>query len=343
MPQTPEFRPGLTAEQAHHALQESIKIRDHAQQCAVLWFSDIMDRALYRELGFSTMRAYALEMLGFSKTRAGDFIHLARRLKELPAVKEQLVKGRMGYTVAREIVSVADATNQEAWVKEAQGKSRRELVVAVRRAKQEASANPNQGELMPRPTAPGPKAVVPVRVSFELTPLQYAQYEEMLASIGHRGGKAELLLDAVAALAGHTPLAGPAENTPRGVSRTQIHIHQCPTCHDAAVATPQGEVKLSATEFEAARCDAQIHESGQPNRSTIPPKMRREVLARDRYRCRRKGCHHTRHLHIHHLKPRLEGGTNEAENLITLCTQCHHLWHEKGGDLGAMLAAESTG
>lgn len=335
MSQTPEFRPGLNAEQAHHALQNSIRIRDHAQQCAVLWFGDIMERALYRELGFSTMRAYALEKLGFSKTRAGDFIHLARRLKELPAVKEQLVKGKMGYTVAREIASVADATNQEAWVKEARGKSRREVVVAVKRAKQEALANPNQGELMPRPAAPGPKAVVPVRVSFELTPLQYAQYEEMLAAIGHRGDKAELLLDAVAAL------GGTSENTPRGVSthqpHTQIHILKCPTCRDAAVATPQGEIKLSPTESDAAHCDAQIHEAGQSNKSTIPPKTRREVLTRDRHNCRRKGCHHTRHLHIHHLVPRAAGGTNHSDNLVTLCGQCHQLWHNNGGDLAGML------
>jgi 5-methylcytosine-specific restriction endonuclease McrA len=65
--------------------------------------------------------------------------------------------------------------------------------------------------------------------------------------------------------------------------------------------------------------------------------VRREVLARDRHRCRRKGCRHTRFLEVHHLVPRRQGGRNEPENLVTLCTGCHSLWHENGEPLVAML------
>jgi len=72
------FRPHLSAVQAHEALQKNIKIADAAQPCAVLWFGEIMLRRLYRELGYSSMRAYALEELDFSSTRAGDFMRLAR-------------------------------------------------------------------------------------------------------------------------------------------------------------------------------------------------------------------------------------------------------------------------
>jgi len=338
MPNIPEFRPDLDANQAHMALKKNVETLDKAQHCALLWFGEIMRRELYRDLGFSTMRTYAMEALGFSPTRAGDFIRLARKLETLPVVKEQVASGELGYTKAREISSVADPTNELEWVKVAKEQSRRELEATVRQAKKLASQqrkeNPDQGELMPRPASAVPPAVVPVRVGFELTPAQYARYEAMVAKIGHRGSKADLLLDMVEALL----VAN--ENAPRGAfadPHYQIHIHECPTCAKATVQTPKGEMELSHTEIEAAREDAQIHKPGERNKATIPPRIRREVLARDRHRCRRKGCNHTRFLEIHHIISREAGGANDPENLVTLCTACHKLLHEKGGDPSPML------
>ncbi len=338
MPNIPEFRPDLGADQVHIALKNSIETMDKAQHCALLWFGEILRRELYRNLGFSTMRSYAMEALGFSPTRAGDFIRLARKLESLPRVKEQVATGKLGYTKAREIASVADPTNEKGWVKVAQEKSRRELETTVRQAKklalQKRKENPDQGELMPRRAPGAPPAAVPVRVGFELTGAQYARYEAMLAKIGHRGNKADLLLDMVEAL------LVADKNAPRGAfadPHYQIHIHECPTCAKAAVQTPQGEMEITKTEVGAARCDAAIHQPGLRNTSTIPPRMRREVLARDRHRCRRKGCHHTRFLDIHHIIPRTAGGANDPENLITLCTSCHGLFHERKGNPSAML------
>jgi 5-methylcytosine-specific restriction endonuclease McrA len=339
------YTPGLSADQAHIALKNSVKTMDQARHCAVLWFGEIMERELYRELGFSTMRAYALEGLGFTPTRAGDFIRLAKNLARLPVLKEEVAAGKIGYTVAREIAPVADPSNEEAWVKVAKEHPRREVEVLVREARRLAAEqkkkNPAQGVMIPRPVPVAPAAVVPVRVSFDLTPAQYARYEAVLAKIGHRGKKSDLLLAMVDALLDTT------ENTPRGVTddarpNTQIHLHECPSCRKSTVQTPLGEKELSRSEAAAAHCDAQIHEPGRRNTTTIPPRTRREVLARDRHQCRRKGCHHTRHLQIHHLIPRADSGSNEIENLVTLCTGCHELWHEKGGDLRAMLAAVPT-
>ena len=338
MPNITDYRPDQDAGQAHIALKKSVEIMDKAQHCALLWFGEIMSRELYRDLGYSTMRSYAMEDLGFSPTRAGDFIRLARKLESLPVVKEQVASGELGYTKAREISSVADPTNELEWVKVAKVQSRRELETTVRQAKKLASQqrkdNPAQGELMPRPVPAAPPAVVPVRVGFELTPAQYARYEAMVAKIGHRGSKADLLMDMV------ETLLVADENAPRGAfvdPHYQIHVHECPTCAKATVQTPVGEMEITKPEVEAARCDAQIHKPGERNKSTIPPRTRREVLARDRHRCRRKGCNHTRFLDIHHIIPRSTGGTNDPENLITLCTTCHQLWHERNGNPSAML------
>ncbi len=97
------------------------------------------------------------------------------------------------------------------------------------------------------------------------------------------------------------------------------------------IQTDSGEREISRPETERMRCDAVISRPGQRNKSTIPPRIRREVLARDKHRCQAPGCHRTRFLEVHHLTPRSRGGDNKPDNLITLCGACHRLWHEQGG------------
>jgi len=302
MQSLPKFRPGQDAETSHRALKKSVAIMDRAHLCAVLWFGEIMRRRLHRKLGYSTMRAYALEELGFSATRAGD-----------------------------------------SWVDEAKKTSRRELINTIKQArsvaKQERRADPDQGELVSYPQPNIQEAVVPVRLAFELTPGQAARYEAMLAKIAHRGSKAELLLDMVEAFLVADDIAprGATAAVGKSAPHYQIHVRRCPDCERSSVQTPQGERELAAVEAEAAHCDALINKPGERNTSTIPPKIRREVLARDRHRCRRKGCQNSRYLHLHHLTPRALGGGNKLENLVTLCTACHALWHAEGGHLPEML------
>lgn len=332
----PVFRPGRSAVQAHQALKQSVEIMDRSHHCAVLWFGEILARGLFRELGYSSVYQYASEELGFSPTRTGDFKRLAEKLSSLPQVKEKVASGELGYTKAREIVKVADPESENDWLAVAARQSRRELETTVRRAREKARpvGNPAQSELVPRVEATTPPAAAQVRVGFDLTPVQLARYEALMARIGRQGDKADLLLEMMESY------LDAAEVAPRGADcpRYQIHVHECPACAKATVQTTQGEKELSSVDLEIARCDAKIHEPGRRYKSSIPPRVRREVLARDRHRCRRKGCNHNRFLAIHHIVPRAKGGTNDPANLVTLCSACHRLWHEKGGDLQSMLS-----
>jgi hypothetical protein len=53
------------------------------------------------------------------------------------------------------------------------------------------------------------------------------------------------------------------------------------------------------------------------------------VLNRDGYKCQYcKGKHKDSKLEVHHIIFRSEGGSDEAENLITLCHTCHKALHD---------------
>jgi 5-methylcytosine-specific restriction endonuclease McrA len=60
--------------------------------------------------------------------------------------------------------------------------------------------------------------------------------------------------------------------------------------------------------------------------------VRTAVLKRDGYRCVNCGQTGTE-LHVHHIIPRSEGGTNDLGNLVTLCGKCHSIQDAKGHKL----------
>lgn len=54
--------------------------------------------------------------------------------------------------------------------------------------------------------------------------------------------------------------------------------------------------------------------------------FKQAARARDGYKCRCCGKKNYR-LEVHHLLPRSRGGSDKLANLITLCSNCHHLAH----------------
>lgn len=55
------------------------------------------------------------------------------------------------------------------------------------------------------------------------------------------------------------------------------------------------------------------------------PQIRQQVLERDRYTCQGRECRgEYKVLDVHHKIPLSKGGTDDLENLITLCSPCHN-------------------
>lgn len=54
-------------------------------------------------------------------------------------------------------------------------------------------------------------------------------------------------------------------------------------------------------------------------------RVRAVVLARDHHRCR--ACSHPHGLDVHHVTMRSLGGKDDADNLVTLCRDCHAAVH----------------
>lgn len=71
-------------------------------------------------------------------------------------------------------------------------------------------------------------------------------------------------------------------------------------------------------------CNINSSKHSKTKRKSIPGSLRHEVFKRDRYRCVECGAtNKDTRLHIDHILPVSCGGSNELDNLQTLCEECN--------------------
>jgi 5-methylcytosine-specific restriction endonuclease McrA len=287
------------------------------------------------------MELYVTEGLGCTRNRYWQFKRLADDLDRLPVLKDAVSSGQVGWTKAQQVARVATSETESAWVDRAVAGGRRELEVAVRAAlgKTPAKRREAAGQLafatVAEPVAPAQVVDVPTTISLRADGLQLARFEALL----EKALKLRVVpagtdrLDAI--LAALESLVASADGAPsrNATPAVQVIVQQCPDCASAAAVTSRGEKRLAPAQVEALACDARVKRPGRPNRATIAPSVRTAVLARDRYKCATPGCGATHFLEVHHVVPRARGGSNKAENLVTLCGRCHRFAHELDGGI----------
>jgi 5-methylcytosine-specific restriction endonuclease McrA len=89
------------------------------------------------------------------------------------------------------------------------------------------------------------------------------------------------------------------------------------------------------------RRESRVVDVVQPSVSPpISARLRFRILVRDRFRCVYCGAKASDpgvELHVDHVKPRSQGGTNEPSNLATSCRPCNEgksdvtVWSEEEG------------
>jgi 5-methylcytosine-specific restriction endonuclease McrA len=308
-----------SAKNAHQKLVIILEEVSKYEHSALLVFSDIMHQKLYEYLGYSSMLNYATEELEFSQSKAYSFIKMAGDLEKLPATKKAVTEGKIELTKARELTRVATPKTEKLWLAEAGNCSQKVLATKVKQARDKAK---NRAKQQPEliPIEPLPKAELKVSTSLSFTIEQMERFNVLIEKMrkqGETGSREELLIKALT--------VSISENSTRveNAHSTQIVIRQCPDCGKAET----GAGEISQNDLEKAYCDANVLENGR-NRATIRPSVRREVMSRDNHICQGKGCSSKRYLEVHHKIPRAMGGSNKAENLVTLCSACHRLVHK---------------
>jgi len=259
---------------------------------------------LYRLLGCASLFTYVVSMLGFTEGAAYQLITVTRKAKDIAPLKTALEEQRLTVAKASRIVSVLSLDNASELIEFASRHSSRETDLEVaRRAGRDG--NERRSSLK-----------IPVRVLAKLKRVQslmdQVDFETMLESLAdYYIEREDPVKKAERALAKR---AAAAESGPASSERSE-------------------QAESERSESERAKSRAPSRNSAHPKRKPLTARELHTVNARDGRRCTFKDangnrCPNERWLHVHHVQSVARGGTNEPENLVTLCSRHHQLVHQ---------------
>ena len=296
----------------------------------------------WRRLGYASETQYARERLGASRSSVLARRALALRLEKLPAVAAALGAGQIGVEAALQIVRVATASTEAAWLERARVRTIKHLreevaaaLVAVRCSGERDCPPPASAELeafqaleqaavsgqlfRKRPGAPS------VRVA-EPTSEGRRAWFVMLASLaawlgGRHGDRVQMSVEGVSAAPSRaTSSAG------RVTLRWRLSRDTCLWWHRLEALArrwlPRG---MSWLRFLCLSLwQAWQHLLGASVAYG-------QIYIRDRFRCTSPVCDR-RDVTPHHIQFRSAGGSDEDDNLTSPCTWCH-LFGVHGGSI----------
>lgn len=333
--------------------------------------------SVHVHLGYGSFAEYIERLFGYKPRTTQEKLRVAEALETLPGLARALDTGELGWCAVRELTRVAVSTTENAWLEAARGKTIRQLeeLVASKapgdtpeaRAKPPLQVRVLRFEVQPETFALFRDAMQELRRSagghLDDDAVLLSMARQVLGGPTDEGRASYQISLTVCAACGQGEQLGAGERLP--VGGEVVAMAECDAQHvgqllSLSSAANENATSPAATDRRSLRahvgtCEPQTHASPStthdpprtsnsghgPSRranQTIPPAVRRAVLARDQRRCRVPGCTHATFVDVHHVRPRSEGGSHTPDNLITLCSAHHRASHR--GELGIELNHE---
>jgi 5-methylcytosine-specific restriction endonuclease McrA len=263
---------------------------------------------VHRDLDLRSLRALAMSVLGLSEDVAGNFVAIAKKSTEVPALLTEIQSGRVSVSNARTLLPILTLENQLKWLSSACALSKRKL------QKEIAREYPRQ--------APVEESMR--YVSAERLQLKCGVSEDLGNQIrrvqdleSSKQGKAVSIEGAIEAAIDHyLDRNDPLEKAKRAQRRAEKRN------------VPQGVSKDVPPERKDVPVPKDPH--------FVPAGLHHAMTLRDGDQCTEilkngSRCPERRWLHGHHIIPVHLGGKTELSNLRTLCAFCHKRLHRLAG------------
>jgi hypothetical protein len=245
----------------------------------------------FKKLGYPSLFVFAVNDLKLSEEQAYPLITLARKGNIAPAFLKALVSGELSIGIANRVVSAITKENAEELIEYAKTHSAREVNKEVERR----NGKPTKGEL-----------------SADTKDL-LKRAKSILASKHQRALDTDEAMNVILTefLERHDPL----KKAERALEKSRA---QTPKPRNA------NGLKVSPLNLTPGVCTYRV---------PLTSREEHEVNVRDQCQCtyilpNGQRCPGDRWLHRHHIVPVSHGGSNEPENITTLCAQHHDLVHQ---------------
>jgi hypothetical protein len=299
------------------------RLREHAQHRSALDAVEAFDllRAeqmkLYVFFGFVSHYEYMERVLGYRPHTARERMRVARALATLPEISLALARGGLSYSAVRELTRVATAETEAAWLAASEGLVTNQIESLVARHRPgDHPDDPADPELRTR------------AVRLALPPEVYALWRQARMVVAEACGTEITDADFVETLCRNAIAPGSGADGPVH----QIAYKQCPDCRYVTQNGAGREIDVGPEVIERASCDAKLVgslDAATPERATttVTPRLRERVFARDSARCTVPGCRSARNLEAHHIIEQARGGPHTLSNLTLLCSGHHAALH----------------
>ena len=322
--------------------REICELGAHIEAATCRWLlllAEFDEREGWGEWGTVSCAHWLSWRCGLSPGTARERVRVARRLRDLPLVREAFSAGELTYCKVRALTRVATEATEADLLELARHATGAQLEKVVRGFGGALSAT-----------------VASAQRVYESRYLTWSWEEDGSLRVQARlpAEDGALLLAALEAAEEDTPESSKAERRADAlVSLARSEAKPCEVVVHVDAETLVGDEVVERSELEqgpaiapeTARrlgCDASvvgiIERDGEPlsvgrRARAVPPALRRALSSRDRG-CRFPGCTHTLFMHAHHIQHWARGGPTSLENLVQLCSFHHRLVHEGGYGVG---------
>jgi hypothetical protein len=314
----------LTAERRPAEWEEvDRRLREYARHRSALDAAEAFDLVRAEQMkihvlfGYVTLYEYMERVLGYGPHAARERMRVARALVTLPEITSALARGELSYSAVRELTRVATSATETDWLAAAEGLAANQIERLV--------ADHRPGD---RPQDPTDPDLRPRVVRLELPPEVFALWRQARMVVAAERGSEIGDADFVETICRAAISPGSGEDGPAHV----IAYQQCQDCRRAAQNGAGREIAVAPEVIERASCDARVLGSLDteiPERATttVTPRLREQVFARDHHRCTVPGCRSARNLEAHHIIEQAHGGAHELWNITLLCSGHHSALH----------------
>jgi 5-methylcytosine-specific restriction endonuclease McrA len=342
--------------EAHEMLSRLARARAAADAEEGRWLLAALRSAAHVHLGFGSFGEYVARLFGYTARSTQEKLRVAEALEGLPLIAAALEEGALNWSAVRELTRAAVADTEFEWLEVARGKTVHQLEGLV--------AGKMPGD---RPASPAKAAARRHVLRFEVAAETLCLFRETMQKLRRSSSApldddAALLLMARQVLGGPRndgrasyqialsvcPACGQGRQQASGelvpVGADVVAMADCDGQHLGSMQGPGAGESVSGGSVDAGTGRCAVGERNVRNdahtgvvsstvrelrraKQSIPPATRRAVLRRDHQCCTVPGCRNSQYLDVHHVRPRSEGGSNGADNLITLCGAHHRAGH----------------
>lgn len=269
----------------------------------------------FRNFGYTSLFSYAVDGLKLSESTSLNLINVARKAVQVPALKTEIEAGQLSVCKARKIVPVLTTQNQAEWIEKAKTLPTRKLEREIARVA--------PGEAFPERIRFVTESRVNLSFSLDEQTLEKIKRVQDLES--QRRGRVVTLEETLAAM---SALYIERNDT---VAKAERALAKNGLGH-TDVTRQTGSHKIARNAKSVEKLDKQTFGNSLRTRQPIPTAVEHEVVLRDAAQCTATNtngnrCERRRFLHVHHIKPVSLGGENSPENLTTLCSSHHRIYH----------------